>query len=548
MRKKNYFLMALASLAFMACTSDELIDESGGREIGDNETAWVSIGIRKPMTRALNNPNEHNGIADETNIENVTLLFFNGHSDASVLTNIMTFSSDKLTDVTTKPVAFQVSKNAKSVLVIANPANLPALTVNSTLFSTVNAAVAKDEGTVIGAEKKEFMMTNAKGGLEPTMLSTGADKDLELYATQAEAQTNKLTLFVDRVVAKVRVQALKTSDVATIGDSYWTLNVKNKKYFPVSKRIKTHMNTPTSHDIYELGSYREDPNYNNTACAWIPNTEAASQTNYNAEYTYYTEKTTPSDIPWKEAQTAIDGTDPDNNDPKIEYCLENTQREDDNKHAYTTHVLLKTTFLPNEYRLPDKSVSYVHENDNDWIEIKGGFYTYVTLMEWIEAELLSKYNNGNPDSYDAELTGYLNAYLTAINAGAIAIPDKAAFDASKKSAAEQAANLKELFAKKVDAVKAKGAFTDGTVNYYAGATTYYKIMIKHDDDDQANNKLGEFGVVRNSVYDVVISKFRNPGYPTIPEPDPSKPDESESWLSLEIKVNNWAWYRQVEEM
>lgn len=38
-------------------------------------------------------------------------------------------------------------------------------------------------------------------------------------------------------------------------------------------------------------------------CAWILNTE----------------KTTPSDIPWKEAQTAIDGTDPDNNDPKIEF-------------------------------------------------------------------------------------------------------------------------------------------------------------------------------------------------------------------------------------
>ena len=73
-------------------------------------------------------------------------------------------------------------------------------------------------------------------------------------------------------------------------------------------------------------------------------------------------------------------------------------------------------------------------------------------------------------------------------------------------------------------------------------------MIKHDDSDAANNKLGEFGVVRNSVYDIIVTKFNNPGYPTIPAPDPNTPDEAESFLSLEIKVNPWTWYRQVEEL
>ena len=38
------------------------------------------------------------------------------------------------------------------------------------------------------------------------------------------------------------------------------------------------------------------------------------------------------------------------------------------------------------------------------------------------------------------------------------------------------------------------------------------------------------------------------GYPTIPDPDPAKPDEAESWLSLEITVNPWTWYRQEEEL
>ena len=58
MRKKNYFLLALASLAFAACTSENLIDEGGGHVIGDNETAWISLSgnMRKPITHNLNTP------------------------------------------------------------------------------------------------------------------------------------------------------------------------------------------------------------------------------------------------------------------------------------------------------------------------------------------------------------------------------------------------------------------------------------------------------------------------------------------------------------
>lgn len=41
-------------------------------------------------------------------------------------------------------------------------------------------------------------------------------------------------------------------------------------------------------------------------------------------------------------------------------------------------------------------------------------------------------------------------------------------------------------------------------------------MIKHDDTSAVTNELGEFGVVRNSVYDINVKKFNNPGYPAIP--------------------------------
>ena len=71
-------------------------------------------------------------------------------------------------------------------------------------------------------------------------------------------------------------------------------------------------------------------------------------------------------------------------------------------------------------------------------------------------------------------------------------------------------------------------------------------MIKQDnDEDNTNNKLGEFGVVRNSVYDITINSIKNPGYPTIPPPDTDKKDEEEeAFLSIEININPWPWYMQ----
>ena len=105
------------------------------------------------------------------------------------------------------------------------------------------------------------------------------------------------------------------------------------------------------------------------------------------------------------------------------------------------------------------------------------------------------------------------------------------------------------FNQKRSNVENYGAFRHGTVSYYKGGVNYYPIMIKHDDSPTIMNKLGEFGVVRNSVYDITVNKIDNPGYPSIPDPDPITPDEEEDrYLSIKIEVNPWTWYSQVEPL
>ena len=53
--------------------------------------------------------------------------------------------------------------------------------------------------------------------------------------------------------------------------------------------------------------------------------------------------------------------------------------------------------------------------------------------------------------------------------------------------------------------------------------------------------------LRNSVYDINVNKFNNPGYPEIPTPGTDPDEEDGSFLAIQINVNPWTWYTQEEE-
>ena len=423
------------------------------------------------------------------------------------------------------------------------------------------------------------MMTNAKGKLEPTTITdagssvTVTDNDLVTYATAGEAEGKPYKVTVDRVAAKVRLFAdnnypQSTLDINTVG---WTLNVTNKKYYPMSERTETWLETTargciTPFDKWHFGSYRVDPNYDGqkTSMANITTTP------YTDNYAYYTHASAPS---WVTA--TADSTGPNASKIPALYCLENTQEENDNYQAYTTHVLLKVVSQPKGLQLPNNGGTYngTTNSDNDvdasgkvnpgsaWIKIgTDGYYSYKLVVKYIEAELTAKYTDQAPDDYlQTSVTNAFGAYLDSLvkysvpNVTAITLPTAAAFQAklddnTYSSIADGAQKIAASFEQA--GVKTYGAAAYGNVSYYEGGEGYHVIMIKHDNDtDNTNNKLGEFGVVRNSVYDIAIKDIKTPGYPIIPEPDPGKKDEEEeSFISVEIGINPWTWYRQEIEL
>ncbi|MEY8610259.1 Mfa1 family fimbria major subunit [Parabacteroides segnis] len=593
MKKKNFLMFALASFMFASC-SESLPDggEDGGGNSSAGGDAWVSLNVvTTTTTKALHDPDQENGTADESKVNTMMALFFDSHltgsNNPALLTKLSWGTGDPEIGTPGQPggtptKAFKVDKNSKAFMIILNPSSEFTTNVASaSTFDDVNKIIANTSvGAVIGGtNQNSFMMTNAKGKLEPTTITdagssvTVTDNDLVTYATASEAEGKPYKVTVDRVAAKVRLFAdnnypQSTLDINTVG---WTLNVTNKKYYPMSERTETWLETTargciTPFDKWHFGSYRVDPNYDGqkTSMANITTTP------YTDNYAYYTHASAPS---WVTA--TADSTGPNASKIPALYCLENTQEENDNYQAYTTHVLLKVVSQPKGLQLPNNGGTYngTTNSDNDvdasgkvnpgsaWIKIgTDGYYSYKLVVKYIEAELTAKYTDQAPDDYlQTSVTNAFGAYLDSLvkysvpNVTAITLPTAAAFQAklddnTYSSIADGAQKIAASFEQA--GVKTHGAAAYGNVSYYEGGEGYHVIMIKHDNDtDNTNNKLGEFGVVRNSVYDIAIKDIKTPGYPIIPEPDPGKKDEEEeSFISVEIGINPWTWYRQEIEL
>ncbi len=564
--------MATTGLLFAACSKDAVEPKDDGGGVATNPTgdAWISLDIsnvNSGFSRGLNTPDEQNGTNDESKVTNVRAIFFD--TSLQVTTDILLTDAQAGTPGQgsgTPGKAFKIPVKSKYILIVANAPASFTEKGEGTSFAAVNTALEDVVANVTVAEK--FMMSNAKGYLEPSYVATDPEviattkkvgdlKELTLYTSASAAEGKPLTLNIDRVVAKVRVFITAASDAGNVNmaNGGWVLNITNKKFFPVSERLLTWNENPanigargtciTPFDQYKIGSYRKDPNYD-LSNVGIYN--EADLTAFKANYNYYTNDDDPEASDWLNSGAST-------------YCHENTQDADYNKHAYTTQVLLKANFAPKVFKNGKGETDVTNSSATiSWMKIYSGFYTFETLKNWIRDEYNSKYASTVPDhdAINAPLVKAVNAYLTAKTSVVerLPLPDNADFTATYGDDVAQVLQaMDDVYAAIQTGITTAGAnayyAADDThvFSYYDGGVNYYKIMIRHDDTDAAANKLGEFGVVRNSVYDVNVTKFNNPGYPIIVDPKPEEVDEDdESWLAIQIDVNPWTWYSQSIEL
>ena len=555
MKKMYYFAATLLIMLFAACSNDHIgQDDDDGIVTDPTGEAWISLDIKttapKALGRALNNPDKEMGTPAESAVSKLRVIFFdenrNVTADKSFTVGTNSEAGEPGQPEGILGTAFKVPAASKRILVIANPSvDLPDVGLFNS-YDDFNQAIVAVASL---STPSYFMMTNAKGDLEPSQ-ANGDETDLTLYNSASKAESQPLSIHIDRAVAKVRVYTdngnISSNNLkANISEPGWVLNATNKRYFPVSKRVKTWMEGTsrgciTPFDQYDLGSYRIDPNHDVQPLMSDPGFAS-----YLQEYNYEMNAANIASSAWHPTEISVDN---------VEYCLENTQTADHNVWAYTTQVLFKVIYSPKGLIDPDKNV-YNNPADNvnngellpgtDWLMVNGGYYTWNLLMDYIKAELLYKYTSEDKDPtviYTTALSKTLNSYLKAIGTPEVST------DRGNGTPETRANEVVDNFNQKRSNLENYGAFRHGTVSYYKGGVNYYPIMIKHDDTDQVYNEYGEFGVVRNSVYDVHISKVNNPGYPNIPQPDPGTKDEDEDiYLSTRINVNPWPCQPQIEE-
>ena len=80
-------------------------------------------------------------------------------------------------------------------------------------------------------------------------------------------------------------------------------------------------------------------------------------------------------------------------------------------------------FLPKAFKKPHTTDLGTPDPNKDFMRINGGFYTFDTLKEWIEAELRSKYDatGTSKPSVTTTLTDALNVYLDSKGIGKVSL-------------------------------------------------------------------------------------------------------------------------------
>ena len=450
-------------------------------------------------------------------------------------------------------------------LVVLNGDNILAPSANET-FGHYNAAVSITNGNTsdyLGGTANGFFMANAANGnaasatADPTVLVP-----LTLYNSPADAKAGLgNSVYVERNAVKVTVTkaqeayTLKSDANVKVTPLAWTLTNTNLKMYPFhkvtglrtdGKNIYKDIWSPTTasdgttvasrflgraFDNFRRTLWSMDPNYSTVQTAEFHVAEAKEVTTAFSTSATETAKAVYNPL----------------------YCAENTFDIAHMMKGQTTAVIVKAQLTgstdatyANEAQAAAKPHRFTRGNTSGVTDNCYGNNGHV-WSEGYFAKLVAETAGkvfGIPtltaDNVNlAPLLRHINDSLTEKNFTGLK-KDNVAFTPNP-------AQLKEL------------NIRIGPITGYEGGICYYIAYIRHFDDKETPWKsgdptyvgsdnsvdynakyLGRYGVVRNNWYDLSIQDFAYPGSPDIPTPKPTAPDDDNSTILLNVKVNPWA--------
>lgn len=551
------FPLACAALMMSACSSD---DASNGGSTGVNDPQYLAVNIvNVGATPSRASGDYEPGTAEENQINKVRFYFFNGDGSPYLIKatgtevtggeNINWLEATPSVDTPTSGSSTNVEKITNAVLVINGVQSAaPAAIVAVVNPETVDAKKIQSGATMRLSELREnavgskFYNTNASGKETDFVMSNsvyvnaGSDVCASLVAghvktSEADAKTNPVDLYVERVAAKVTADfdatAFETGNgtnwdatqygtktaVGKIGayDVYavidgWGLADEDGK-----AEVEKQVDKAWTNGILDITPWTT---YDYRRCFWENSVAFGSGAGANL----------PVNHSFNDFKAQKNG---------VLYTLPNTPLAviTDKYANYVTKFLVAAT------------LKYKDEHDNwhtaDICRYNGVEILGVDNLKQQVASTFSKYYTSTDatnytqltkdDITFAEPTTSMNNYQ--VTPTLVDDPTDTKKYYTKSSTGTYTLVTKDDVNAAIGADKAE-IRTDGKAYYY--------IPIRHIATDET--KLGYYGVVRNHHYKITLNSikgFGTPVYNPAKEIDPTVPTYSNTYLAARVQVLQW---------
>ena len=579
MKIKHFFGLAVIAAMTASCSSNEDLGTAG---TGTNEAGvgYATFTINLPSVNGSTTSGARGtraadaggavvdpGTEDEYKVSDATALIFQKYGSdegsykfvesVNLPFTAIDWENDETDGITTKSKKLVAqltnvdTKNTYAVLVLLNNKSTSGVkiklpTVGQSYNEWNNEAQSPNLTDLTTTDN--FYMANAplcKSGEVTTLVTI--DKN-NIYPTQKAAKdgTAAANVFVERGVAKMSVVDPTTKtvkDKATSADtksevtfSNWALDITNKKTYAVhnidglSKDFSAIWTTPRFIGTNSRVYWGKDPNY---SMPELKDANLAGDTKRSEEFYCITN---------------ID--DINKTFDKPVYCLENTFDLANMYQGQTTRVIFKATYTPKD----NEGNSLADAADGTFYTI--GNMTTILNETKLEAAVDAVANPVLPTGYHIDYTN-----IKKKGSHVIALADiKDATGATLNDATGTAI---------VNEINNKLGLTDGGgrteamvgINTYKKGVTYYIARVKHFGDDKTpwssgsaydghnDLYLGRYGMLRNNWYELTVGNVYGPGYPGVPPVDPTLPDdENEKYLSVSVKIHDWAKRSQTVDL
>lgn len=575
---KKYLFIALAALGFAACA--EKMDDNSPVQKGEVESSYIAISLSAtdPSTRA-NDGTYQEGAEVERAVETAYFFFFDQNGDAFPVNVIegaagapgQTGGINYLLATINPTIGADmnnVSDIKNVVLLLKNykgdyPKQIVAvLNWVPTPNTPYSLSKLKEELVNVrnGDMQGKFVMSNAVYATEGTpataVYATPLTAD-NIFTDAANAKANPVTIYVERVAAKVTVTTTGGKDVfdlnkpVTIGGSNtpvyakilgWELYNDYQQSYLVKNIDPAWTNNQIGFTWNDSPWYRSYWAISQTA-AFSNNTfsyqYASIPDGYNTVYGYgFGSETNVT------AGTYADKT--------FTYCGENTNRTANDR----TKIILKAKLVKNQDGTGEVelarwySTEYLGEEDLRTAVANTLKYTlyykdgenYVGLKP-DDLQCVSAYNeNGTPATGAPSGIEPYQVFFQLSTAG------------QAKTWYKNVDGVKQAIADitKQDEVVAVNAHLSSNVTpatLYKSGQTYYYIDVQHLGNlKDAEAQIGEYGIVRNHIYAININSIGGYGSPiyigtsnivTPPEYPDDPTGEETSFVSAEVRILSW---------